>query len=193
MGPWPFEFVIVTVVPISVAPFTESIWADEAAGKFVRPPVRLRVPDCTSTVPALLNRTCTDVALFVDFLNVPLLMNVDGAPPPSVIDLSFWASNVPWLLKTAPLAKAKPWLVLAQVAVWLLARSIVRPLNVAPPAMLIVMSLAKMVPAPTMSPPNQPRNPSTVRSPTPPNVPGNFVNVVVLESALKLAVPLKMK
>src|SRR5438045_3029510 len=86
--------------------------AVDALGKFVRPPpgpFTLTVPVCTSIVPLLVNGTrIVVVPLPADFLNVPLLMNVDVAPPPLEIDASTWTSNVPLLLKTAPLDNSKP-------------------------------------------------------------------------------------
>src|SRR5581483_4498145 len=142
-------------VPDSVAPTGDELMpAVDAMGKFVRPPVRLKVPVCSSMVPPLVNwAPMVVVPVPTDFLNVPLLLNTDRAPPPKVaaseIPESVRASNVPLLSKTAPWLK--PMLPLVHVVVP--GFSSLRPSR--SPPLQAIPPLAKVVPEPVMRPPFQ--------------------------------------
>src|SRR3954471_7197620 len=146
----------IQVPPVSVPP-----------DRFVKAPVKLTVPVCTSTEPVLLNgMPMVVVPDPADLWNRPALLNAGDPPPLAPIDWSVCTSNVPLLLNVPPPLKMK---VLPPVHVAVPLLSSRRPWRLGKKvALKATPPLANVVPAPDMAPLFHVSRPLTVRSPLPP-------------------------
>jgi hypothetical protein len=183
------------MVPRSWVPLANSrvVPADPVkAPGLVPPPLKLRVPDCTSTEPELLNGTFNLVVPApTDFLNVAAaaLMNGPAVPRGLVIVLSFWQSQVPLFVIDAPTTETSPTVQVVVPAV-LSTREEVRPTN----PLIAIPPLVFVVPAPAIVPPDHVVRPDTVTVSVPPSVPPEMDSVVgaIASPLVKFATPPEM-